>query len=219
MSKAKKESKHKMKTICQKFFGRPHHRAIGWIFLVFLISGFLSFVTFKPSPALSAILASICAGCVTGIAFYVITNLRNNEIQATNEEFKSIKEHIALTKDAEHLGMRMIESIEKDEDYRPELDHLKKLTDKLSIYMATMFIDLPKATKLIKDFPADYAEKQESLSAAFEYLEAENEEPEKDKAILYLLKIMQFCVATRGILLEPMIKLMEDVWSLEKSVL
>ena len=219
MSKVKKESKHQMKTICQECFGRPHHRAIGWIVLVFLISGFLSFVTFKPCPAMSAILASICAGCVTGIAFYVITNLRNNEVRATSEEYNSIKEHITLTKDAEHLGMQMIESIEKDEDYRSELDHLKKLTRKLSIYMATMFIDLPKATKLIKDFPADYAEKEESLSAAFEYLEAENEEPEKNKTIICLLTIMQFCVSTRGILLEPMIELMKDVWSLEKSVL
>lgn len=218
MNKAKTELKSITKTICQKFFGRPHLRAIGWIFLVFLISGFLSFVTFKPSPALSAILASICAGCITGIAFYVITNLRNNEIRATSEEYKSIEEHIALTKDAEHLGMRMIESIEKDEDYRPELGNLKKYTDKLNIYMGTMFIYLPKATKLIKDFPADYTEKEESLSAAFEYLETENEESEKDKAILHLLKIMQFCVATRGILLEPMLELMEDVWSLEKSV-
>ena len=85
--------------------------------------------------------------------------------------------------------------------------------------MATMFIDLPKATKLIKDFPPDYAEKEESLSAAFEYLESENKDLEKDKAMLYLLKVIQFCVATRGILLEPMLELMEDVWSLEKSVL
>lgn len=218
MSKVKKESKHKTKTICQECFGRPHHRAIGWIVLVFLISGFLSFVTYNPFPAMSAILASICAGCVTGIAFYVITNLRNNEVQATSEEYNSIKEHITLTKDAEHLGMRIIESVEKDEDYRSELDNLKKLTDKLTAYMGTMFIDSPKTTKLIKDFPADYSEKVESLSAAFEYLEAENEEPEKDKAILHLLKIMQFCVTTRGILLEPMIELMKDVWSLEKSV-
>ena len=102
------------KIICWKCFGRPHLRAIWWIVLAFLISGFLSFVTFKPCPALSAILASISAGCVTGIAFYVITNLRNNEVQATNEEFKSIKEYIVLAKDAEHLGMHMIESIEKE---------------------------------------------------------------------------------------------------------
>ncbi len=115
--------------------------------------------------------------------------------------------------------MRIMESVEKEEDYRSELGNLKKLTDKLNINMATMYIDLPKATKLIKDFPADYAEKEESLSAAFEYLEAENEESEKDKAIICLLTIIQFCVATRGILLEPMIELMKDVWSLEKSVL
>ena len=201
MSKVKKESKHKTKTICQKCFGLPHHRAIGWIVLVFLISGFLSFATFEPCPAMSAILASICAGCVTGIAFYVITNLRNNEVQATSEEYNSIKEHITLTKDAEHLGMRIIESVEKNEDYRSELSNLKKYTNKLTVYMGTMFIDSPKTTKLIKDFPADYLEKVESLSAAFEYLESENEESEKEKAILHLLKIMQFCFATRSILL------------------
>ena len=79
--------------------------------------------------------------------------------------------------------MCMIESLEKDDDYRSELNHLKNCTNKLTIYIDAMFIDSPKAKKLIKNFPADYPEKEESLSAAFEYLESENEEPGKDKAI------------------------------------
>ena len=100
MSIIKKEIIGKAKTICQKCFRRPHLRAIWWIVLAFLISGFLSIVIFQPCPAMSAILASICAGCVTGIAFYVITNLRNNEIQTTNEEFKTIEEKIAFASSA-----------------------------------------------------------------------------------------------------------------------
>ena len=218
MGKDKKESTNVMETICKKCFGRPHLRAIGWIVLVFLISGFLSFVTYTHYPAISAILASICAGCVTGIAFYAISNLRNNEIKATNEEFKSIKENIALARKAAHLCMQMIESIENDEDFRSELDNLKEYTKNLAVYMGTMFIDSPKTTKLIKDLPAAYAEKEESLSAAFQYLESEKEDFDKKQAVSYLLRILQFCVATKEILLEPEIELMNDVCSLEKSV-
>ena len=98
------------------------------------------------------------------------------------------------------------------------MDNLKEYTKNLAVYMGTMFIDSPKTTKLIKDLPAAYAEKEESLSAAFQYLESEKEDFDKKQAVSYLLRILQFCVATKEILLEPEIELMNDVCSLEKSV-
>ena len=90
MSKAMDVVKDKTKSIKQRFFGRPHHKAMAWIVLILVVTGVLSVVIFYQSPAISAILASISAGCITGIVFYIVSNIRSNEIHATIEDISFI---------------------------------------------------------------------------------------------------------------------------------
>lgn len=204
----------------QKIKNHPHYQAICWIIIILVISGILSVLSYEQCPAISAILASICAGCVTGIAFYVISNLRNNGKQATNEEYKSIKEHILLAKKTINLGISVINKvIEGNLDYKSDICRMKDYTDDNILYMSTLFIDSPKATKLIKDFPEGYEEKIKALSLDFECLLSEHNDLDNKQILLHLCSIIKFCSETRSILLVPSIELMNDVNFLEQAIL
>ncbi len=77
-----------MKTRMKVAWKHPHIRAIAWTVIVFLVTGVASVLLFECCGAISAILASISAGCVTGIVFFAITNIRNNELQGIKEEYE-----------------------------------------------------------------------------------------------------------------------------------
>ena len=66
----------------------PHICLWAWIILLMVASCALSLILFPIFPAWSAILASICAGCVTGIIFYLLTNMRNKVVLEEKEEYE-----------------------------------------------------------------------------------------------------------------------------------
>lgn len=219
MSKVNKAIKAKLKTNIRRAFEHPRIQAIGWSIIVLIVSGIISVVIYEKCKAISAILASICAGCVTGIVFYVITNIRNNEVQSTNEEYESIKEHWDLVKKIEDLCSAAIQNtVDGEVLHDPLLNVIKDNLNEIVYFMSVMFIDLPKTTKLIKDYPKDYVDEIKQISSATDPINSK-EELDKEQVLAYLCSILTFCADTRRILLGPMMELMKEVYSLEKSVI
>ena len=67
----------KIKNTCVQCKRYPHYRMILYISIITIVSGVLSICLFCSLPAVSALLTSICAGCITGIVFYILANVRN----------------------------------------------------------------------------------------------------------------------------------------------
>ena len=193
----------------------PHIRAIAWIIVIFILSGFLTFILIDWREAAAATLASICAGCITGIAFYVITNKRNNEIQATKEEREEADKKYQLARDIMHLCSDTIGCYPYPEK---NIKDICSTTKKLLTYVGTICFDAPKITKIIQDFPSEYNEKVEQAADAIDMLEkTEADGYTKEQGNKALMDIMEFCEATKGILLKPHIQLMLQAAKLEKS--
>lgn len=193
----------------------PHVRAIIWTIVVCIISGVLSIALIDCREAIAAILASICAGCVTGVAFYVITNKRNNEIRVTKEEYDEANKNYELARRIMHLCSDAITGVP---DSEKNIKDICDLTSDLLTYMATLCFDAPKTTKIIKDYSKEYGEKTESAFKAIDELEKKALVPlDEDQINKDLGNIMLFCSATKGVLIEPWIQLMSDVDQLEKS--
>lgn len=193
-----------------------HIRAIIWTILVLIISGIASIALFNCCGALSAILASICAGCVTGIVFFVITNKRNNEIGEINEEFEETRRQC---KEARRIKRLCKDAIENPHNSEETIEEICRSTKKLEIYMSTICFDAPKTTQIIKDYPPDYNELEESASKAIALLESSAENGLSEEQIkMALAEIMLYCSATEGILLKPWIHLMSEIKHLEEAV-
>ncbi len=194
----------------------PHVRVIIWIMVIGIISGVLSIALYNCCGAVSSILASICAGCATGIAFYVITNKRNNEIQVTKEELEQAKKNYELARRIMHL---CTDTITGSSDSESNIRDICSLTNKLLTYMGTVCFDAPRTTRIIKNYSKEYIEKTESAFKAIDELEKNaietlnNEQIKKD-----LVDIMLFCSATKSVLIGPWTLLMSDVDQFEKSV-
>lgn len=194
----------------------PHIRAIICTIFVMLVSGVASIALFNCYGAISAILASICAGCVTGIVFYVITNARNNEIWAIREEYEEAQRHYKEASRIMRLCFNVIENTSNEE----AIEEICKSTKKLDTYMATICFDASRTTQIIKDFPPDYNEKAESASKAIVLLEESEKNDLDEKQIQKALaEVMLYCSTTKDILLEPWIELMRETAHLEKAVL
>ena len=67
----------KIKNMCVQCKRYPHYRMILYISIITIVSGVLSISLFCSLPAVAALLTSICAGCITGIVFYILANVRN----------------------------------------------------------------------------------------------------------------------------------------------
>lgn len=205
-----------MKNRIKAAWKHPHTRAIIWTIIVFLVSGVASVALFCCCGAISAILASICAGCATGIVFYVITNIRNNEIRAINEEYEEAGKNYQIAGDIIHLCTDTIEGNEFSEE---RVKDICKRTNRLITYVSTLCFDAPKTTELIKDFSSEYVEQAKKASNTIEMLEKnETLDLTKDQVAAALMVIMDFCEATRSMLIKPWIKLMSEYAHLEKSV-
>ena len=166
---------------------------------------------------MSSILASICAGCVTGIVFYVITNMRNNEILATKEEFEEANKNYVLARRIMHLCNDIIIGAPYVES---KIKEICSLTNKLLTYMGTLCFDALRTTKIIKNYPKEYIKKTESALKAIEELEKNAIDTLNDEQVKNdLMDIMLFCSATTDVLIEPWIRLMSNVDQFEKSVM
>ena len=193
----------------------PHIRAIAFVILIYIVSGFLSVILYGCCEAIAAIFASICAGCVTGIVFYVITNIRNNEIQATKEEYKEADKYYHLASTIIRLCSDTISSISCSEE---KIRDICSSSNDLLTYISTLCFDAPRTTRIIKDYTSEYNKTVDSAFEAIKTLEKnitdEKMEKQCQKA---LMDIMLFCEATKGILLKPWIQLMSEVSQFEKS--
>lgn len=194
----------------------PHIQAIIIIVIAFAITTVGSILLFNSCGAISAILASISAGCFTGIVFYIVTNLRNNEIQGVNKELEKADEKYELAKKTMKLCRDSIENISNS---KKRISNICRHTGTLIAAMSALCFDAPRTTKIIKDYPQDYAEKVKLADSAKELLQKEESDLNEEEAKMALANIMLFCSATKGILLEPMLELMIENARLENSVL
>lgn len=202
VGKVKKVIDKKIKEI-KRAWQYPHIRAIVWTIVLLVISGILSVLLFECCGAVSAIMASICAGCVTGIVFYVITNIRNNEIQSTKEEYIEADKNYQLARDIMHLCSDTIGSFPYPEG---NIKSICTSTKKLLIYVGTICFDAPKTTRIIDDYPLEYEKRAEQATDAIEILEkTETDGYTEEQGNKALMDIMLFCEATKGILLKPRI--------------
>ena len=103
MKKAGKHLRHKYRI------------AIFVIVAVLVITGALSLILYKYVPAVSALLASISAGCITGIVFYVLTNMRDNESRDITSESKDIESRYQLTRDTIKLCSVLLDDTQNNE--------------------------------------------------------------------------------------------------------
>ena len=90
---------------CKRY---PHYRMILYISIITIVSGVLSICLFCSLPAVSALLTSICAGCITGIVFYILANVRNNEVNASREEWESLNEHYQIYQQTQKLCLTVV---------------------------------------------------------------------------------------------------------------
>ena len=115
-----------MKNRIKDAWKHPHTRAIICTIIVFLVSGIASVALFSCCGAISAILASVCAGCATGIVFYVITNIRNNEIRAINEEYEEAGKNYQMAGEILRL---CTDTMKGDSFPEPRIKDICKLTN------------------------------------------------------------------------------------------
>lgn len=197
------------KNVLQKAKRFPHLRAQIIIVVLLLITGVLSFSLFDPFPAIAAILASISAGCITGIVFYILTNIRNNELLSTKEEFDSLD---ACWKKSKNIKRQCAEILQEKIYPQEIVDNIVRESKSLAVQMSTMCFDLPRATKVIADYPHEYLELSRKATEAVEKIE--------DGKIIsdeLLFDIMVWCSKTEDIIIPAWIALMKDTAYLENS--
>ena len=193
----------KIKNMCVQCKRYPHYRMILYISIITIVSGVLSICLFCSLPAVSALLTSICAGCITGIVFYILANVRNNEVNASREEWESLNEHYQICQQT-HSDVS-----------KENIAQICANTRKLFRFMACLCVDLPRAARIIKDYPLDYLEHLKRADAAITDLETMQELSER--TLKDMMDILPFISQTEGIIITPWIKLMENVVYLESS--
>lgn len=83
--------KYRKKEVRRRMIRLPNFKwAIG-IFAFFVLLLLLSWVVYKCNNWLSGVLVSTSCGCVTGLIFYFLANLRNNQGIRLQYEYDSIK--------------------------------------------------------------------------------------------------------------------------------
>lgn len=83
--------KYRKKEVRKRMIRLPNFKWSIGIFVVFLLLLLLSWVVYKNNNWLSGVLVSTSCGCVTGLIFYFLANLRNNQGIKLQYEYDSIK--------------------------------------------------------------------------------------------------------------------------------
>ena len=129
-----------IKDLCAQCKRYPHCRMILYISIITIVSGALSIYLFRSLPAISALLTSVCAGCITGIVFYILANMRSNEMNASREEWESLNEHYEICRQTQKLCLAVV----TDSDVSKEnITQICANTRKLFRFMACLCVDLP----------------------------------------------------------------------------
>lgn len=206
-------NQHRSKVFFKDIFNKasrfPHIRAQIIIVVLLLITGALSVALFDPHPAVAAILASISAGCITGIVFYILTNIRNNELLSTKEEFNALD---ACWKKCKSIKAQCSDLFGKETCPQEIVEKIVRECKSLEIQMATMCFDLPRATKVIKDYPPDYLEILNKATEAVQKIEEWNTISDE-----FILDVLLWCSKTEDIIMPAWIELTKDTAYLESS--
>ena len=153
----------KIKNMCVQCKRYPHHRMILYISIITIVSGVLSISLFYSLPAVAALLTSICAGCITGIVFYILANMRNNEMNASREEWEFLNEHYQICQQTQKLCLTVVTNSDVSKE---NIAQICADTRKLFRFMACLCVDLPRAARITKDYPLDYLGHLEKADAA-----------------------------------------------------
>ena len=84
--------KYRKKEVRHRMIRLPNFKWSIWIFVFFLLLLLLSWVVYKYNNWLSGVLVSTSCGCVTGLVFYFLANLRNNQGIKLQYEYDSLKD-------------------------------------------------------------------------------------------------------------------------------
>ena len=202
MKKAGKHLRHKYRI------------AIFVIVAVLVITGALSLILYKYAPAVSALLASISAGCITGIVFYVLTNMRDNESRDITAESNNIQCRYSLTRDTINLCSVLIDTNQNDESEQKTTEAIKNNVKELANYMGSLPIDSPKVYELIGKYPPEYSE---CMMKAVEVVDSSNDLNSREGKASLIQAVLPFCAETRKLLFDPMVELMIGINEFEKS--
>lgn len=200
-----------------KFYSVSHRLAIGISVGLLILSGILSFVVYSSCPALSAILASISAGCVTGIVFYIISNIRNNDIQKASEKLKEINEYYELANDTMTYCNKLYVA---NEYHKNDFEQLQKNIDKLQEYWDTMLNESQIPQKLGEEHRNKYSESMaKAIQKTNDIILQSQDTIAEATAEDCLFTDKQFCMETMKILFQPMLDLMRKERYYGKSFL
>ena len=202
MKKAGKHLRHKYRI------------AIFVIVAVLVITGALSLILYKYVPAVSALLASISAGCITGIVFYVLTNMRDNESRDITSESKDIESRYQLTRDTIKLCSVLLDDTQNNEAEQKALEAIKNNVKELANYMGFLPNDSPKVYELIGNFPPEYSE---CMMKAVEVVDSSNDITSREGKAALIQAVLPFCAETRNLLFEPRLELMLGINEFEQS--
>lgn len=195
-------------------------KAILIICLLLVVSGVASFFFYSSAPWLSSFLTSTSAGCLTGIVFFILANMRTNEISNMQKECQyltELREQLTLVQTVcFHLLEENVDENISTQTIKEVVEKSKKCVTKI----ATLCFNCPVFTKLIGDFPDNYLEEFEYFKNAIHYLNTLNEsEIDQQSFNENISCIISFCLKTDEMLWEPLIEIMIDISSLERSKL
>ena len=198
----------------EKHLRHKYRRAIVVIAAVFVITFALSWILYNCAPAVSALLASISAGCITGIVFYVLTNMRDNESRDITAESKDIESQYQLTRDTIKLCSVLLDDIQNNEDEQVVLEAIKNNVKELANYMGFLPKDSPRVYELIGKYPSEYSE---CMMKAVEVVDSSNDITSREGKEILIKAVLPFCAETRKLLFDPMVELMLGINEFEKS--
>ena len=197
-----------------KHLKHKYRIAIVVIVAVLVITGALSLILYNNAPAVSALLASISAGCITGIVFYVLTNMRDNESRDIAAESKYIECKYQLTRDTINLCKVLLDDNKNNASEQNILKAIKNNVKELANYMGFLPNDSPKVYELIGEYPPEYSE---CMMKAVEVVDFSNDITSREGKETLIKAVLHFCNETRNILFDPMVELMLGINEFEKS--
>ena len=199
---------------------RPHIKTFIYIIILLLISGVLSLVFYDIFPAWSALLGSISAGCVTGIIFYILVNIRSNEIRDANEEYAEAEKYHQISRKTIAL---CIECIERKDFFQINIPQIIDNLRILVLYISTLCFDCPRTAKLIVAFPENFKDtlkEIDNLVLELENVVSSGEISAEHKFFEHTcVQAISFCAQIENILFTPMLKLMTESYKLDESII
>ena len=131
-------------------------------------------------------------------------------MNASREEWESLNEHYQICQQTQKLCLTVVTNSDVSKE---NIAQICADTRKLFRFMACLCVDLPRAARIIKDYPLDYLEHLKRADAAITDLETMQELSERKPKDM--MDILPFISQTEEIIITPWLKLMENVVYLE----